>query len=161
MIVSSAASPSVKAAGPDGLHQVIDQLQKASSPQERFLAAALLEKVGDPAALSALGATLKNDPDLMVRRMASHAAALIGTDAAADVLRPAMANDEDWGVRVNSGYGLAKLKQACRADIPVLALGGVTLENVRSCLDAGAAGIAAIRLFQENDIAAVVKELCR
>ena len=55
--------------------------------------------------------------------------------------------------------GLAALHEACRANIPVLALGGVTLENARACLDAGAAGIAAIRLFQENDIAEVVEAL--
>jgi len=55
--------------------------------------------------------------------------------------------------------GLAQLKQACHADIPVLALGGITLANARSCLEAGAAGIAAIRLFQENDIAEVVQQL--
>jgi thiamine-phosphate pyrophosphorylase len=55
--------------------------------------------------------------------------------------------------------GLGELREACRAGIPVLALGGITLENAQSCLDAGAAGIAAIRLFQENDIAAVVEKL--
>ena len=55
--------------------------------------------------------------------------------------------------------GLEALRQACRAKIPVLALGGVTLLNAESCLQAGAAGIAAIRLFQENDIAAVVRKL--
>ncbi len=55
--------------------------------------------------------------------------------------------------------GLAALAQACKADIPVLALGGITLSNARSCLEAGAAGIAAIRLFQENDVATVVREL--
>jgi thiamine-phosphate pyrophosphorylase len=55
--------------------------------------------------------------------------------------------------------GLEALAQACRAPIPVLALGGVTLQNTQSCLQAGAAGVAAIRLFQENDIATVVREL--
>lgn len=55
--------------------------------------------------------------------------------------------------------GLAALQEACRARIPVLALGGITLENAQSCSDAGAAGIAAIRLFQENDIATVVEKL--
>jgi thiamine-phosphate pyrophosphorylase len=54
--------------------------------------------------------------------------------------------------------GLGALKEACRCGIPVLALGGVTLENAQSCLDAGAAGIAAIRLFQENDVATVVEK---
>jgi thiamine-phosphate pyrophosphorylase len=51
--------------------------------------------------------------------------------------------------------GIATLQEACRANIPVLALGGVTLTNARSCLEAGAAGIAAIRLFQENEIGRV------
>jgi thiamine-phosphate pyrophosphorylase len=55
--------------------------------------------------------------------------------------------------------GLDALHQACRASIPVFALGGVTLRNAESCLRAGASGIAAIRLFQENDIAPVVRDL--
>jgi thiamine-phosphate pyrophosphorylase len=53
--------------------------------------------------------------------------------------------------------GLDGLREACRQTIPVLALGGITLNNARACLDAGAAGIAAIRLLQENDIAEVVQ----
>jgi thiamine-phosphate pyrophosphorylase len=60
----------------------------------------------------------------------------------------------------NHPAGIAALREACSFKIPVLALGGVSLENAQSCLDAGAAGIAAIRLFQENDIAAIVQKLC-
>ena len=55
--------------------------------------------------------------------------------------------------------GLDLLRQACGLEIPVFALGGVTVENARACVDAGAAGIAAIRLFQENDVADVVRQL--
>ncbi len=55
--------------------------------------------------------------------------------------------------------GLEQLRQACRARIPVLALGGVTLQNAQSCLQAGASGIAGIRLFHENNIAEVVHRL--
>jgi len=55
--------------------------------------------------------------------------------------------------------GLDQLHQACQAKISVLALGGITFQNAHSCLEAGAAGIAAIRLFQENDIADVAERL--
>ena len=55
--------------------------------------------------------------------------------------------------------GLKLLRESCEAKIPVLALGGITLANAQSCFEAGASGIAAIRLFQDNDIATVVKQL--
>ena len=55
--------------------------------------------------------------------------------------------------------GLVALREACQATIPVLALGGVTLDNAAHCLQAGAAGIAAIRLFQENKIEDIVRGL--
>jgi len=55
--------------------------------------------------------------------------------------------------------GLENLRRACQCAIPVFGLGGVTLENSAACFAAGAAGIAGIRLFQENAIADVVREL--
>jgi len=64
---------------------------------------------------------------------------------------------EKDGVATPRGLGL--LRRACRERVPVLALGGVTLENAGLCVAAGAAGIAAIRLFQQKDIAAVVHRL--
>ena len=57
--------------------------------------------------------------------------------------------------------GLSRLGEACHSEIPVFALGGITVENAQACIDAGAAGIAGIRLFQENDIALTAARLRR
>jgi thiamine-phosphate pyrophosphorylase len=52
--------------------------------------------------------------------------------------------------------GVAMLRDACGVSkIPVIAIGGIDLRGVASCLEAGAAGIAAIRLFQDRDAANV------
>jgi thiamine-phosphate pyrophosphorylase len=46
--------------------------------------------------------------------------------------------------------GLDRLAEVCRSvSIPILAIGGITLENASLCIASGAAGIAAIRLFQD------------
>ncbi len=55
--------------------------------------------------------------------------------------------------------GLEGLRRACREKIPVFALGGITMETAPACLEAGAAGIAGIRLFQENDMLQIVQTL--
>jgi thiamine-phosphate pyrophosphorylase len=47
--------------------------------------------------------------------------------------------------------GVKRLAEVCdTVNIPVLAIGGITAETAAECLAAGAAGIAAIRLFQET-----------
>ena len=56
------------------------------------------------------------------------------------------------GQIITAGHGIDQLRAACLAasPIPVYALGGVTLKNAPACLDAGAAGIAGIRLFHQS-----------
>ena len=47
--------------------------------------------------------------------------------------------------------GVDRLAEVCRAmQIPVIAIGGINPNNYKRCLDAGAAGIAAIHAFQNG-----------
>jgi len=60
--------------------------------------------------------------------------------------------------------GIERLREVCASvEIPVVAIGGVNLENARACIAAGGAGIAAIRLFQDAgnaaDVAAQLKAI--
>jgi thiamine-phosphate pyrophosphorylase len=69
------------------------------------------------------------------------------------------------------GIGLDALREACSATdsvggisasrrrFPVLALGGVNLTNARACIEAGAAGVAGLRLFQTEDVLDTVRQL--
>jgi thiamine-phosphate pyrophosphorylase len=54
---------------------------------------------------------------------------------------------------VTPAIGLEALRSACvlASSTPVLALGGITRGNTALCVDAGAAGIAGIRLFQHPE----------
>ncbi|MCB1018648.1 MAG: thiamine phosphate synthase [Acidobacteria bacterium] len=63
--------------------------------------------------------------------------------------------------RYGPPQGLERLAQACRlVRLPVLALGGVSLDNAAGCLERGAAGLAAISLFQRDEpLAPLVAQL--
>jgi thiamine-phosphate pyrophosphorylase len=63
--------------------------------------------------------------------------------------------------------GLEKLQELTTElrEIPVLAIGGVTLDNVETCFNAGASGVAAIRLLNDAarlpSIVEVIRSKCR
>lgn len=63
--------------------------------------------------------------------------------------------------RYGPPLGVEKLRDVTqRVKLPVFALGGITAERARECIDSGAAGIAGIRIFQDCEaIDDLVREL--
>jgi thiamine-phosphate pyrophosphorylase len=107
------------------------------------------------------------------RRSAGHAEFLIGASChSVETVHAADAAGADYiffgpvfatpsKAAFGAPQGIERIRNACASvRIPVLAIGGVTVENAPSCFAAGAAGVAAIRLFQESeDVSAVVNRL--
>jgi thiamine-phosphate pyrophosphorylase len=116
---------------PDGVRQVLRISSHRPLPAGRFLIAASCHSNED---------VIRAESD--------------GVDFA--VFAPVFAKNNAPGTQP---VGVAALGDACRTKIPVFALGGVTIGNAASCLNAGAAGVAGIRLFQDNKIEDVVRSL--
>ena len=105
---------------------------------------------------------------IFARAGKSHAVIGISTHSAAEVAS-AEAHGADFAVSgpvfekagVPNPTGLSQLAGMARCSMPVLAVGGITLKNVKQCLEGGAAGFAAIRMFQQIDVKATVSALRR
>lgn len=88
-------------------------------------------------------------------------AAPVSADSGADYVFFGPVFETPSKLRFGPPQGLARLGEVCRTvSVPVLAIGGIDLQNAASCLSAGASGIAAIRLFQDAaDLPALVASL--
>jgi len=122
------------ASGCDGVHLTADMPSSAIAEAR----AVMSEAVADPV-ISFSCHTLS---DIKVVR--DHGASL-------SVFAPVF--EKQSGTETIPGQGLDALAAACRiaGPMPVFALGGVTAGNARDCIRAGAAGVAAIRLFASGD----------
>lgn len=80
---------------------------------------------------------------------ACHSAEEIRQAAGADLLLFSPVFEKVMADRTTRGQGLTGLREAVELakPVPILALGGVTEKNAAACVQAGAAGVAAIRLF--------------
>ncbi len=99
------------AMGPEGV-EMLGDLLKTGDANQRFGAAALMEKLLDPAAIPLLEDAIlsgDNDGNLLVQRMSSHALAKIGGEKAVPVLERVVAESGEWGVRTNAAFGLAQM----------------------------------------------------
>lgn len=138
------ASAIPRQSGADGVH-----LPSGLAPQQLAAAVAQIRKGWEsnlkPVAIPIVSVSCHSTADVLAARAAGATFALF-----APVFEKALP-----GAPTLSGQGLESLAKACTAarqpapqpELPVLALGGVTLENAAECVAAGAAGIAAIRLF--------------
>jgi thiamine-phosphate pyrophosphorylase len=133
------------AAGADGVH--LRSYDVAAQEVRRILQVAYTQRTAERFLVAASCHTAAD----------VHRAEFDGVDFA--VFAPVFEKREGGKSSAAAPAGLVAFKEACRAKIPVIALGGVTLGNAGSCLEAGAAGIAGIRLFQENKIEDVVRAL--
>ena len=120
------------AAGADGVHL---------TAQEGELTVAQVREVFEAAGAGTPGISVSCHTLEEVRRA--------GADGADFILFGPVFEKRVEGEMVGEGVGLEKLQEACDAAdrMPVLALGGITWPRAELCIEAGAAGVAGIRLF--------------
>lgn len=136
------------ATGADGVHLTSDDLSAsnvrvivaqsaASYTSEKFLVGVSCHSIDNVKLAESHGADFVALAPIFEKAHSTAASIGLGAIRAATQLRKP-------DMRVEAGDH--------RIGIPVFALGGVALENARACAQAGAAGIAAIRLFQQGSI---------
>ena len=134
--------------GADGVHLRSDDISPA---EVRAIQSAASRNWGEETRNLIVGVSCRSAED--VRRAAHEGATLA-------VLAPVFGKvTQGRDAPQIQPLGTDALKAACQSSLPVFALGGVTLANAQACLNAGAKGIAGIRLFQENNIEEVAREL--
>jgi thiamine-phosphate pyrophosphorylase len=85
--------------------------------------------------------------------------ARVAADDGADYLIFGPVFETPSKIKFGAPLGIERLRQVCsQIRIPVLAIGGISLANAAKCFEAGAAGIAAIRLFQEVESAQELRQ---
>ncbi|HXN71038.1 MAG TPA: thiamine phosphate synthase [Candidatus Acidoferrales bacterium] len=102
-----------------------------------------------------------NAPDNFVIGVSCHSLEEVreAEDAHADYVFFGPVFDTPFKRPFGKPQSVEKLGEVCRAvSIPVIAIGGVNQENAAACIRAGAAGVAAIRIFQEAINAETLRE---
>ena len=95
----------------DGGRQFVLDALLSEDSDDRFVAAALAEKMKNPALINDLKAAAIEDENFMVRRMSSHALAFMKNEKAAGSLVEIIEKEtRDPGVALNAWYGLAEMK---------------------------------------------------
>lgn len=129
------------ACGADGVHLRSDDISAAEA-RAIFMHAGILRPV--------IGASCHSRAEVELAE--GH-----GTDFA--VFGPVFEKDREAREKGISSLHKACHRLAAKSPMPVLALGGVNIDNALECLRAGAAGIAGIRLFQSGNVQQVVSRL--
>jgi thiamine-phosphate pyrophosphorylase len=141
LLINSRADAAV-AAGADGVHLTSGEGELTPAQIRTLYAAA-----GQPQPVVSISChTLA---DVTRARMLAPSLILFGPVFEKVVSDPATQHTTE--AFISRGIGLNLLGTACAAavPVPVLALGGITGANTPDCLEAGAAGIAAIRFFAD------------